>query len=87
MTDRHKHDPVTLRLAESDRIWLYERADATGEPVRRMLADALTEYRYRRDGDQLRPACRAAAGPQVVEGHAVADGADEQFPGGPVINV
>jgi len=45
VADRHKHPPITLRLPEGDRVWLYEQEAATGRPVRAILADAVAAYR------------------------------------------
>jgi hypothetical protein len=51
MTDRHKHQPITFRPPEGDRAWLYEHAERTGLPVRRVLVLALAEYRAAHSGD------------------------------------
>jgi hypothetical protein len=48
MTDRHKHPPIPLRLPEGDRAWLLDHAKQTGQPVNRVLAEALAEYRAAR---------------------------------------
>jgi hypothetical protein len=51
MADRHKHTPIRFRPPEADRLWLLEYADATGRPVNAVLAEALAEYRKRREVD------------------------------------
>ena len=51
MADRHKHTPVRFRPPEADRLWLLEYADKTGRPVNAVLAEALAEYRKRREAD------------------------------------
>jgi hypothetical protein len=45
VADRHKNDPITVRLPEGDRVWLYEQAAATGRPVRAIIADVVAAYR------------------------------------------
>lgn len=47
MPDRHKHPPVAFRPPEPDRRWLVAHAEATGQPVNAVLAQALAEYRKR----------------------------------------
>lgn len=61
MADRHKHHPVTVRLAEGDRAWVLayaEQAGPKGETdtatVRQHLALAFAEYRAKRSGDTTR---------------------------------
>lgn len=51
MSDRHKHAPIRFRPPEADRLWLLEYADTTGRPVNAVLAEALAEYRKRREAD------------------------------------
>jgi hypothetical protein len=43
--DRHKRKPISFRPPEEDHAWLLKHAEATGRPVRAVLADALAEYR------------------------------------------
>jgi hypothetical protein len=45
MPSKHKRNPVTFRPPEGDRVWLYEHARATGEPVGAILVRALAAYR------------------------------------------
>jgi hypothetical protein len=45
MADRHRRRPLSLRLPEEERAWLYAHAGATGQPVRAILRQALAEYR------------------------------------------
>ena len=45
MPSQHKHPPVSFRPAEADRAWLLAYSEATGIPVNRILADALTVFR------------------------------------------
>ena len=52
MPSQHKHPPVPFRPPEEDRLWLFEHAKATGQPVNRILAEALAAYRAAR---QLSP--------------------------------
>ena len=43
---KHRHRPLSFRPREdSDRVWLLGYAKATGQPVNRVLADALAAYR------------------------------------------
>lgn len=51
MIDRHKVRPISLRPPEGDRAWLDEYAKQTGKPVRRILAEALAEYREKHGPD------------------------------------
>lgn len=44
MPDRHKHPPLSLRLPEAEREWLYAYARRTGQPVRRLLLQALRAW-------------------------------------------
>ena len=50
MPDRHKHAPIRFRPPEGDRTWLLEHAATAGRPVNAVLAEALAEYRARREG-------------------------------------
>jgi hypothetical protein len=45
MPSQHKHPPISLRLPEADRAWLYGHAEAEGLPVNKVLAIALRVYR------------------------------------------
>jgi hypothetical protein len=45
MIDRHRVNPISFRPPEGDRAWLEQHAEQTGKPVRRILAEALAEYR------------------------------------------
>jgi len=49
-TDRHKHTPIRFRPPEADRLWLLEYAAKAGRAVNAVLAEALAEYRARREG-------------------------------------
>jgi hypothetical protein len=57
-TDRHKAKPLSIRLPEPERLWLAEHARQTGQPVRRIILDAIAAYRAAADPD----ASVAAAG-------------------------
>ena len=37
MTDRHKTAPLSIRLPDAERDWLYNEAERTGLPVRRII--------------------------------------------------
>ena len=50
MPDRHKHSPIRFRPPEADRLWLLEYAAKAGRAVNAVLAEALAEYRERREG-------------------------------------
>lgn len=50
MPSQHKHPPISLRLPETDRAWLLEYAEATGQPVNAVIAQAVAEYRKRQEG-------------------------------------
>jgi hypothetical protein len=45
MPSQHKHPPISLRLPEADRAWLYAYATQTGQPVNRILAQWVAEKR------------------------------------------
>ena len=45
MPSQHKHRPIAFRPPEGDRSWLLEYAKATGQPVNRILAEALAGLR------------------------------------------
>jgi hypothetical protein len=47
MPNQHKHPPIAFRPPESDRLWLLAYAHRTGQPVNRILAEALEQYRAR----------------------------------------
>jgi hypothetical protein len=49
--DRHRRDPISFRPAAADFDWLERHAEKTGKPVRRILAEALTDYREKHDPD------------------------------------
>lgn len=49
MPNKHKHTPIRFRPPEADRSWLLEYAVRNGLPVNRVLAEALSEYRARRE--------------------------------------
>jgi hypothetical protein len=51
-TDRHKQNPISFRPPGADRDWLEQHAEKTGKPVRRILAEALAEYRDKHDPDK-----------------------------------
>ena len=50
--DRHKHTPIRFRPPEADRLWLLEYAAKAGRAVNAVLAEALAEYRKRRDAEE-----------------------------------
>ena len=50
MPNRQKYRPISFRPPEADRLWLLEYADKAGRPVNAVLAEALAEYRSRREG-------------------------------------
>ena len=50
MIDRHKRQPISFRPAADDYDWLERHAEETGKPIRRILAEALSEYRRVHDG-------------------------------------
>jgi len=43
MTDRHKVKPLSIRLPEAERRWLYAYAEQHGIPVRNVIFDAIAE--------------------------------------------
>lgn len=43
MPDRHKRHPLTVRLPEGERSRLQAYAERTGQPVGRVVADAVRE--------------------------------------------
>ena len=49
LTDRHKRQPISLRLTEADEAWLRDQASATSRPVRAIIADAIREKREREE--------------------------------------
>ena len=44
MPNQHKHSPIPFRPPEGDRSRLLAYAERTGQPVNRILADALAAY-------------------------------------------
>ncbi len=44
MPNQHKHAPIPFRPPERDRARLLAYAERTGQPVNRILAEALTVY-------------------------------------------
>jgi hypothetical protein len=52
MPSQHKHRPIPVRLPEADRAWLLEYAKQTGQPVNRILAEALADYRKSHEAPQ-----------------------------------
>ena len=48
-TDRHRHDPITYRPAPDVRERLEHFARDTGQPVRRVIADAVRAWLDRAD--------------------------------------
>jgi predicted transcriptional regulator len=55
MSDRHKRNPVTVRLPEDLRAWVKRYAAVTGRPVNAVIVEAITE---KRDRGTCRPAAR-----------------------------
>lgn len=49
MPNQQKYRPISFRPPEADRLWLVGFADQTGRPVNAILAEALAEYRTRRE--------------------------------------
>jgi hypothetical protein len=52
MPSQHKHNPIAFRPPEGDRLWLLAYAQRTGQPVNRVLAEALAEYRAARQSHE-----------------------------------
>jgi hypothetical protein len=53
MPNQQKYNPISFRPPEGDRVWLTGHASATSRPVNAILAEALAEYRVRREhGDE-----------------------------------
>jgi hypothetical protein len=46
---KHKYPPIPFRPPEGDRLWLLAYAERTGQPVNRVLAQALAAYRAAAD--------------------------------------
>ena len=44
MPSQHKHPPIPFRPPEGDRARLLAHAEHTGQPVNRILAEALAAY-------------------------------------------
>lgn len=49
--DRHARNPISFRPAADLYDWLERHAKETAKPVRRILAEALAEYRKKHDPD------------------------------------
>ncbi len=49
-TDRHRHQPLSVRLQGADREWAEAHAARLGISVRMVIADAVIEYRGRAEG-------------------------------------
>jgi hypothetical protein len=49
MPSQHKHAPIAFRPPEGDRAWLLEYAQRSGQPVNRVLAEALAAFRAAHD--------------------------------------
>lgn len=47
--DRHKRNPISFRPAADLYDWLERHAEQTAKPVRRILAEALAEYRQKHE--------------------------------------
>jgi hypothetical protein len=50
--DRHRQPPIPFRPPEADRAWLVEYAERASRAVNAVLAEALAEYRRRREQEQ-----------------------------------
>ena len=44
MPDRHKHQPIPFRPPEGDRARLLALAERSGQPINRILAEALAAH-------------------------------------------
>ena len=51
LPSRHKHPPIAFRPPEGDRVWLLTYAQQTGQPVNRILAQALAAFRTTHDAE------------------------------------
>jgi hypothetical protein len=49
MPSKHKYPPIPFRPPEGDRSWLLEYAKASDQAVNAVLAQALREFRERRE--------------------------------------
>lgn len=49
MTDRHRTPPLSIRLPDGERQRLYDYAERTGQPIRRVIVDAVREKLDRED--------------------------------------
>jgi len=49
MPNRHKHPPIAFRPPEGDRAWRLAYAQQTGQPVNRILTQALAAFRVAHD--------------------------------------
>ena len=47
--DRHTRNPISFRPAADLYDWLERHVKETGKPVRRILAEALAEYRSKHE--------------------------------------
>jgi hypothetical protein len=56
MANRHKYPPLSFRPAqESDRVWVVGYAERIGQPLNRVLAEALALFRAtKEDGNDHR---------------------------------
>jgi hypothetical protein len=66
--DRHRNDPISFRPPADDRAWLLRYAEATNQPVRAILAQALAEFRERAAG-QDQPAIPASRPVLILSAH------------------
>ena len=53
MPNQQKYAPISFRPPETDRQWLMEYATQVSRPVNAILAEALAEYRARREHQTL----------------------------------
>lgn len=49
MPNQQKYRPISFRPPEADRLWLAAYAKQANRPVNAILAEALAEYRARRE--------------------------------------
>ena len=49
MPSKHKHRPVSLRLPEASRAWLFSYAEDQGLAVNAVLVLALAEFKAQRE--------------------------------------
>ena len=50
MPSQHKHSPLSVRLPAEDREWLLSYAAVIDKAVNAVIAEAVAEYRARREG-------------------------------------